>query len=246
MIERIEGIVTDVIKHNDKHNVVTLYTKSRGRMAFIVPVSSSKSGRLRNSTLALMSVVSADVNIKSGKELYTLRNFQPVRLWHGIYADPVKSSLLFFITEFCNKLVRQYPPDDKLWEFLLLSLETLDKASARTIVNFHIAFLIQLSHVAGIEPAVKKYEDGKTFDMLAAEMIDPEVPSLRGRRILLSPEESSKLSIVLRMNYANMGRFKITKSGRNQLLSRLLEYYSIHLPIGNEYKSLRVLREIFA
>ncbi|MCH5214888.1 MAG: recombination protein O N-terminal domain-containing protein, partial [Muribaculaceae bacterium] len=52
MIERLEGIVTDLVKHNDTHNVVTLFTRTRGRMAFLVPVGKSKSGKMRNALLS--------------------------------------------------------------------------------------------------------------------------------------------------------------------------------------------------
>ena len=105
MIERIEGIVISIIRHNDKHNIAVLYTRKYGRMAFLAPVSKSKSGIMRSAALSLMSVVSLEINYKAGKELYTMRRLQPERMWHNILGDPLKGTVLFFISEFCNKVV---------------------------------------------------------------------------------------------------------------------------------------------
>ena len=245
MIEKIEGIVTDVIKHNDTHNVVTLFTRSRGRMAFLVPVGKTKSGRMRNAVLSLMAVVSADINVREGRELHTLRQVQPLRLWHAIYSHPVKGSLLFFLTEFCNRLIRQYPPDEALWAAIMEALEKLDALPSGRIANFHISFLVKLLTVTGIRPAVSEWQDGMLFDMLSGEMVDRTHPEFLRRRQLLNEKESRAVVPLLRMNYRNMALYRFTRSQRNAAINRLLGYYSIHLPLGTDFKSLPVLRDLF-
>lgn len=250
MLERIEGIVLDIVRHNDAHNVVTLYTRQYGRMAFLTPVGKSKAGRMRNSTLMLMAVVSADVNIRPGKELYTLRQVQPERLWHAVYSNPVKTSLLFFLAEFCHKLVRQYPADRHLWAFLLNALETLDDIPRGRVANFHLAFLIRLLPIMGIEPSVSRLEAGDRFDMQKAEMVGPPdlMPEWSRRDVrngsLLTEEESRMVPLLARMNFRNMHLFRFTREQRYIALSAILRYYSLHLPIGGDLKSLPVLREL--
>lgn len=245
MIEHIEGIVVDIVKHNDKHNVVTLFTRRRGRMAFLVPVGKSKSGRLRNAAVAPMAAVECDVNIREGKELNTLRNLAPLHTWHGIYSNPVKSALLLFLMEFCNRLVRQYPPDERLWHYLTNSLEFLNGADTRATANFHIAFLLRLLPIAGIEPSVGKWSEDLRFDMMSGEMADPGLSGFVRRRQFLNEEESRQICLLARMNFRNLALFRFSRAERYKTLERILEYYSIHLPIGNEWKSLAVLREMF-
>lgn len=244
MIERIEGIVTDIVKHNDKHNVVTLFTRQRGRMAFLAPVGKSKSGKMRNATLSLMAVVGADVNIRAGKELYNLSRVEPVRLWHSIYANPVKSSLLFFMAEFCSRLVRQYPADENLWNFLTGALERLEALPTSCIANFNLAFLVRLLPILGIEPSAWIWERGDRFDMLSGEMTAPDFHSNPNN--LLPEEESRHVPKLLRINFDNMRWFHFSRAERNHTLSRLLDYYSVHLPIGRDYKSLPVLQSLFS
>lgn len=246
MIERIEGIVLETVRHNERHNVVTLYTRKHGRMAFLVPAGRSKTGKMRNTALSLMAVVAFDINIRAGKELHTLRNVEPVRLWHNIYSNPLKSTILFFMAEFCSRLLRQYPADERLWDYIKGSLEILESTDSVNLSNFHIAFILRLLPLAGIEPAPAPFEDGDRFDMLSGEMVGRDNPEFLRRRILLEEEESRKVALILRMNYRNMGLFKMGREQRNHLLERLLEYVSIHLPIGREFKTLPVLREFFA
>ena len=246
MLQRITGIVTDIVRHNDKHNVVTLYTRQLGRMAFLVPVGKSRSGRMRNSALLPMAVLEADVNIRAGKELYTLRQVAPVRLWHAIYSNPVKSSLIFFITEFCARMLRQYPADEHMWEFVIKSLECLEKASVQKSANFHLAFLIRMMSIVGIAPSVSAWGEDEHFDMLTGEMTGLNPPDFMKRRVLLPAEESKIVPLILRMNFRNMHLYKFIREERNHVLDRLLAYYSVHLSVNRDYKSLEVLREMFA
>lgn len=244
MIERIEGIVTEVVKHNDRHNVVTLYTRRRGRMAFLVPIGKSKTGKMRNAAFSLLAVVAADINITGSKELYTLRQVEPLRLWHDIYSHPIKSSLLFFLTEFCNRLLRQYPADEVMWQYLMQSLETLESLENGRLANFHLAFLIRLLPKVGIEPPARTWEKDDRFDMLSGEMIARETEFMR-RRQFLPEEESRMIPLLSRMNFANMHRFRLSASERRRILERLLGYYSIHLSIGTDFKTLPILHELF-
>lgn len=245
MLEKIDGIVLEIIKHNDKHNVVVIYTRQHGRMSFLTPVGKSKSGKMRNAVLSLMAIVKAEVNIKAGKELYNLKNVQPEILWHNIYGNPIKCSLLFFLAEFCSKLVRQYPPDEKFWTYLINSLRVMDSLSPERLASFHIAFLIGLLSITGICPPVEKWEAGEQFDMLSGEMLPPDNQFFLRRTALISSQESRHIPVLLRMNYFNMHSFRYSRQQRQAVLDHLLTYYSIHLPIGKEMKTLPVLREFF-
>lgn len=245
MIDKIEGFVIDIVKHNDKHNVVTLYTRTRGRMAFLVPVGKSKQGKTRNAIIAPMACLAADVNIRGGRELLHLRQPTPVRLWHNIYFNPVKSSILYFITELCNRILRQSPPDPGLWDFIYNSLEVLDGTQADRISNFHIAFLVRLLPWLGISPSIEGRKEGELFDMLSATMIDPGMPFGLQRRILLSPSESAFIPYLAKINYRNMHLYRLSSSQRQETLDGLIRYCSLHLPLGSELKTLDILRQLF-
>lgn len=244
MLEKIEGFVIDIVRHNDRHNVVSLYTRSRGRMSFLVPVGKSRQGKSRNAIITMMACLAADVNIRAGKELYHLGSPTPLRLWPGVYFNPVKTSILFFITEFCNRLLRQSPPDPLLWDYIFESMDTLEKTSAGRIANFHIAFLVRLLPFLGISPSTERPDSDFLFDMLSGSMIDPGRPAGTQRRILLPPNESAFIPLLERINFANMHRFRLSSAERRDILDGILRYYSLHLPVGTNLKSLEVLRDM--
>lgn len=254
MTEKIEGFVIDIVRHNDRHNVVSLYTRTRGRMAFLVPVGKTRQGKARNAVITHMACLGADINIRGGKELYHLGTPTPVRLWHGIYFHPVKSSVLYFLTDFLNRLLRQSPPDTQLWDFIYTSLEALDSLPATRIANFHIAFLTRLLPFVGISPSVGREDivinrGGATimlFDMLSGRMVDPEKPTGLQRRLLLTPRESAFIPYLTRINYTNMHHFLLSGTERREILDGLLRYYSLHLSLPTTLPSLEVLHDLFA
>lgn len=251
MLVRIRGFVIDVVRHNDRHNVVTLYTRTRGRMAFLVPVGKSKQGKARNAVITNMACLAADVNLRGGKELCHLSSPAADRLWHGIYFNPVKNSLLFFLTDFLNRLLRQSPPDAALWDFIYSSLETLDTLPTSRIANFHIAFLTRLLPFLGISPSLDRDVPGKgddtlkLFDMLSGTMVDPLLPEAPQRRMLLPPRESAFVTLLARISYSNMHRFRLDAAGRRETIDGLLRYYSLHLPLPSSLPSLSILHDLF-
>ena len=92
-IEKITGIVTDVIKYSDKHNVITLFTRDQGRVSLLSSAGNSKTARVRNASLMPLSVISADINFNPTRDLQFLGKFSREILWKDIYFNPVKSAI---------------------------------------------------------------------------------------------------------------------------------------------------------
>lgn len=240
-IEKIEGIVVDIVKHNDRHNVVTLFTRTRGRISFLSAVGGGKSGRQRNARLLPLSVVEADVNFRSSKELQMLGTVTPVEIWRNIYFNPIKSSLTLFLSEFLNRYLRESSQDEAAWEFIVSSMKALDHID-RGLANFHIWFLIHFMEFAGIFPDMETYEEGDCFDMRAGIPVVDQ----RLHRDILSPENTKVLASLLRISLKNLHLFRFTGSERRKLLDLILRYYAIHFPGISNLKSLDILTEVFS
>ena len=124
-IERVTGLVIDTIRHSDRHNVVTLYTRERGRMSFLSNVGTGKAARMRNVRLRLLAVVTTDVDMRGNRDLQRLGAVMPVVLWHDLYFNPVKSSIVMFLSEFLNTFLRQSDADAAMWDFIVRSLSLI-------------------------------------------------------------------------------------------------------------------------
>ncbi len=112
MTEKITGIVLDITRHSDRLSIVTLYTRSRGRLSFLSPTGSGKAARLRQARLQPLTVIEADINFKPVAELQRLGPFSLYEVRGDIYFDPVKRLIALFLAEFLNRLLRATMPDE--------------------------------------------------------------------------------------------------------------------------------------
>ncbi|MDE5869221.1 MAG: DNA repair protein RecO, partial [Muribaculaceae bacterium] len=158
-VERITGIVTDIVKHNDRHNIVRLFTRSRGMVSFLSPVGSGKSGKARNARMQLLSVVESDVNFRDTRSLQSLGAITLHKVWRDLYFNPVKSAIVMFISEFLTRYLRDASPEPLLWDYIVASIENLDTRK-HGVGNFHISFLLSFLQFAGISPDMSDYETG--------------------------------------------------------------------------------------
>lgn len=239
--QRIRGIVLDVLKHSDRHNVVTLYTRSLGRVALLSAAGQGKTARLRNAGLMPLSVVEADVNFNPTRELQFLGRFSRPLLWRDIYFNPVKSAIALFISEFLNAFLRQSPPDPSLWDFIIDSVADLDSRHGSTS-NFHLAFLIEFLDYAGIRPDLSSLAEGDWFDMRAGTPVRYAPP----HRDVVIPDDAHRLPALLRMTRRNAARYPLSAPMRREILTGILHYYAIHFPGLPPLKSPAILADVFA
>lgn len=240
-IEKINCIVTDLTKHSDRHNVVTVFTRERGKVSLLASAGNGKTARIRNAALMPLSVISADINFSSTRELQFLGRFSRPILWKDIYFNPVKSAVALFLSEFLNVYLRQSPPDERLWDFIVVAIDTLDKTGSG-IANFHLAFLIEFLSYAGIRPDLTDWRPDAWFDLQGGAMtIFPPA-----HRNYIEPSRVGILPILARMNLRTARVFHFSATQRRQLLQTLLHYYSLHFPGMGSLKSPEVLAEVFS
>lgn len=240
MTEQFIGIVTDIVRHNDSNDIVTLYTRTRGRICFVSPVSTGKSGRLRKARIRPLSVIEGTANFRENKDIQRLGKISLAEVWHDIYFDPYKSAVALFLTDFLNRYFRNASPDEPAFDFLLNSLRILDSGMADT-GNFHITFLINFFPYAGISPDMSSFKAGDYFDLQGGSTIDHR-PSHSN---YLSASDTIFLRKLLRINFSNSRFFKFSRKDRGEILAKLLKYYSIFFPGVENIRSLDVLMELF-
>lgn len=239
-IEKIRGIVLNSIKHNDKNNIVSLFTETRGRVSFISPVGSGKSGKIRNARLLPLSVVESDVNFRPNDNLQYLGTISPVYIWHDIYFNPMKSAITYFLADFLNKYFKEASQDKVAWRFIVTAIEKFDSMDC-SLANFHLWFLIRFLDFAGITPDLSNYKKGDFLDMRAG--LPSPVPPVHEDRLM--PAEMETVALLQRMNLSNFHKFRFSVSERRRILELLLKYYSIHYPGLGNLKSLEILSELF-
>lgn len=229
-----------MVKHSDRHNVVTLFTRSRGRVALLTPASGSgKQARMRAARLQLLSVVEADINFRAGRDLSTLGSFAPARLWRGLYLSPEKCSLVFFLAEFLNRFLKAAAPEEAIWDYTVESLERLD-AMERGVGNFHISFLTGLLALSGVMPDWRGWRPRMWFDLRSGEFT-PSIPTHPDR---LAPAEARAAALMLRLGSRGMASLRASRESRRRILEVLLAYYGLHFPGASDLTSPEILRQL--
>lgn len=240
MLERIHGIVTGTVRHNDRHDVLTLFTRERGRVAMLVPAGGGRSGRMRRSRLMPLSVIEADINFSPSRNLPRLGAFTALMQWPAIYSDPAKQAIAFFVAELIGRLTREAPPDVHLWDFVAGSLRVLE-GMERGVANFHIIFLASLAPFLGVQPDTSRRDGAVAFDLRGGcytSTLPPHGDVLTGADMAW-PESLSRLS------YVHAAHLRLGGQARRALLDGMLRYYSLHFPGVGQMKSPEVLSALF-
>ena len=239
MIEKICGIVLDITPHSDRHNVVTLYTRSRGRISFLSASGGGRAGRLRNSRLQPLAVIEADVNFRQNAELQKLSSFSLSHVWAGIYFHPMKGMITLFLSEFLNKLLRASMSDESLFDYIVDSLRFFDSMKEGR-ADFHVAFLASLLPFMGIQPDSTDWTEGSFFDMRNGTFSTIRPP----HNDVLEGENSRLASVFSMIDFSNISAYCSDNATRRALLSGLLNYYAIHYPGLASLRSLEILRQL--
>lgn len=241
MLQTIHGIVVRVVRHNDKHNIVTLFTLEGGLQSYISSATQGKAGKVRQARLQPMSEIEAQVNYVASRALQTLGAITGVTPRHNLYFEPVKSAIIFFMSEFLANALRDAGPDPLLYKYLSESLTQLNGLH-RGVANFHIAFLTGMLQFVGIRPDLAEMHEGEYFDMREASF--GKYPP--AHRDYLLPEHQRILKMLDLIRTGNACKFHLSGIDRRRILTGIIHYYSLHLPIPSTMKSLEVLHEVFS
>jgi DNA repair protein RecO (recombination protein O) len=241
MFYKTEGIVLHGLKYGDNGKIVTVYTEAFGRCSFILQGIHAKKSSNKANLLQPLFLLEMEVDHKQGRELQHARELRVNHPYQTVPYDVVKSSEAIFLAEFLYKVLKEEEARTELYEFLSHSFQIFDLLR-NGVANFHLSFLIQLSRYMGFAPTNNCDAERIFFDMASGSFIFNK--PLHSN--FLDPGESHVFSQFIDCSYEEMGAISLTAAQRNQLLIKMIDYYSLHLGIRLQIKSLDVLREIFS
>lgn len=240
MYIRVTGLTLGTVRHSDRFNITSLYTRSHGRISLLTPAGGGRSARMTASRLQPLSLVEADVNFVAGRSIFSFRNLSLPEVRSSLYFDPVKSSLTMFMAEFLGRFLRDANPEPALFDWIAATVSLLDSLPGH-MANFHIAFLMELLGPAGIMPDVATYFPDYGFDMRSGVF----APFPSSRSVWVPADKAAFIPLFSRMTLRNCSRFRLSGERRREILQLLLKYYSTHFPGLDNLKSPDILTEIF-
>jgi len=241
MFCKTEGIVLHGIKYGDTGRIVTVYTEAFGRTSFILQGIHSKKSSGKANLLQPLFLLELEVDHRQGRELQRAREIKIRHPYQTLPFDVVKSSQAIFLAEVLYKVLKEEETRPELFEFLSHSFRIFDLMK-EGIANFHLVFLIHLTRYMGFAPNNNYAINRTIFDMASGSFTERKPPHLN----YLEPEESRILSEIAIISFDEMGQIILTSVTRNLMLIKMIDYFSLHLGIRLQIKSLQVLHELFS
>lgn len=240
MYQPLHCVALRTIKYNDKNSILSVYSLELGRLSFLVPAGNGREANRRRALFMPLSLFECVASIKPGRDLHTMRDPRVLKPLHGLHSHPLKSAISLFVADVLNVVLRESQRDDAVFAFLVDAITRLD-AMNDGIANYHLCFMYRLGRFIGIEPDISTYEKGAVFDMQDGRF--RMTPPLHHK--FLNQEDAQVLAMLSRITFENMRYYKFNRNQRNDLLDKILEYYTIHYSSLSQLQSLDVLRCLF-
>lgn len=240
MYQPLHCIALRTIKYNDKHSILSVYSLEMGRLSFLISAGNGREANRRRALFMPLSIFECVASIKPGRELHTMRDPRVLMPLHGLHSHPVKGAVSMFIAEVLNAVLRESQSDNATFAFLVDAITRFD-VMTDGIANYHLCFLYRLGRFIGIEPDISSYQKGAVFDMQEGRF--RMTPPLHHK--YLNADDAAVLAMLSRITFDNMRFYKFNRNQRNDLLDKILEYYTIHYSSLSQTQSLDVLRVLW-
>ena len=239
MLTRTKAILLHHVRYSDNSLIAHFYTQEYGRLAVMVKGISSRRGSARFNYFQPLNIFNIEIYYYDNREIHNLKEMNLAYVPGNISSDINRTTVAMFISEILNNIIREEDVNRQLFDFVESSVITLDGMVAG-ISNFHLWFLVALTDYAGIGPSHTPMTDC-WFDMLTGQFTSQQPK----HSDCLDPDGASVLNRLLQMPAEDIESLKLSGDERTELLTRLLKYYSLHLPGIREIRSLQVLKDIF-
>ncbi len=240
MLVKSHAIILRTVKYGESRMIVDAFTREGGRLSFAASMPKTGRGKIKKQFFQPMTIVDVEYDYRPRVQLQRFVDVSLTVPYRSVSIDPHKLSISLFISEFLSYALRGEQKNEQLFDYVVGSMQWLDN-STTSIANFHIVFLMRLSLFLGFYPNLDDYHEGCCFDLRAAQFS----ATLPLHRDFLAADEAAKVSLMMRMNFATMHLFRMSRAERNRLVDIIISYYRLHIPDFPELRSLAVMRELF-
>ncbi len=234
-----KGIVLSSLKYGDTSLIVRCYTEKHGLKSFIAKGVFTKKKRQTAIYFPLNEIDLIYSPKANEQQLVFLKSAQTAYYYQSLHINPIKSAIIFFLSEILNLILKteEYNPD--LYQFIKQSLLLFDEKTS-DFSDFHLVFLLNLTHFLGFYPNTEN-ENEALFD-LENGFFTAQNSSIN----MLNPTETILLKKLLETPFDLASKNQFNQQQRSLLLDILIRYFQIHTNNFKKPNSLQVLNELFS
>jgi len=242
MLHSIKGIVLKTFKYSESSVVAKIYTNQFGIQSYMINgVRTSSKSKHKAGLLQPLTLLDMVVYYRKNRSMQRIKEMKPTKTFTSIPFDIGKSSLALFVTELLYSTLKEEEENKRQFDFISEFVQNLDNTT-ESIANLHLYFLLQLSGFLGFYPF-------SNYDKEERNIFDLQEGSFYSNRPMhpyyLQEPLSKHLTSLLNSPLEELHLIKVHKGHRKELLTALLQFYTLHIEGFRPLKSVKILQEVF-
>ncbi|MBI9033658.1 MAG: DNA repair protein RecO [Bacteroidales bacterium] len=240
MLHQTKGIVLHQVKYSETSIVAKIYTELFGVQSYLVRGVRKRKSKTSNAHFQHLSLLDMTVYHKQKSSLQNIKEIRQDYHFQEIPYDISKSSIAIFINEMVYKSIKEEEANPALFNFIFDSVRFLDLVD-RDYNCFHLMFCSKLTRFLGFYPRGEFSDSNSYFDLQEGEFC-AHTPIHDN---YMNAECSKILHGFIQHSYEDLGSCPLNKDLRNLFLSKIIDYYRLHIHGMGEIKSHTILQSIF-
>jgi DNA repair protein RecO (recombination protein O) len=233
---KTRGIVFRSVKYGETSVIADIFTEEKGLCSFIGGAVRTARAKMPYNLFQPMMVVELVAYHREGAGVNRLKELRASEVWTGIPFDLKRGAVALFIAEVCRNAIHAEEEHRELFDFILEHLRWLD-TSPHPLANLHLHFLLAMAGFLGFQP-LPPDEAGELFFDLREGTFSPVPPP---HALALEPDQVQQMLFLMDSDLESAHELHIPRAQRKSLLSKLLQYYQIHLPGFREIHTPEIL-----
>lgn len=236
-MELVRAVILKIVPYTDTQKIIHAYSQERGYLSFISP---SYMIKRKNSPVHLLQITEIEYFNSEKGTLHKLKTASPVYSLSHIYLDIYKMNIALLWAEILNLMLKNEGKNEALFQFIAQSVEYLN-TTRQDIANFNLFFLYRLAAPIGFKINTSAWQEGYVFQINEGTFCPPTTatPYVSG------PNSARIIYQLCTCSVEDLKNIPLNRQSRNILLDIILLFYSIHLQIDFNIKSIQVIREVF-
>jgi DNA repair protein RecO (recombination protein O) len=235
MLQKTEGIVIHTLQYSDTSIIAKIFTADYGLLSFMIKGTRGKRSPNKAVLFQPLTLLALDIYHQENKNLQTIKEtrliFNPV----GIYGNMHKTSVVLFMAEVLQKLLKEHDVNAGLFTLLKQKIELLNDQSFHA--DFHLQWLLDITSELGFNPFNNYSATENVFSIAEGKFVVDTLD--HSGPYYMNVADSKHFYQLLSGASMDMGREE-----RRSLLAGILKYYQFHNPGMSAIRSAAVLQEV--
>jgi DNA repair protein RecO (recombination protein O) len=241
MLHKTRGIVLKTTDYGESSVIVQVFTEKLGLQSYIINGVKKPKAKISRNMLQPLHLLDMVVYHKSAGNVQRISELKTSPVLLSIPYDVIKSSMAMFLNEVLYKSIRQQTADENLFDFVFSAIEWLDHQTVG-LANFHLLFLVQLTRYLGFYPDRYQANEADYFDLKNGVFVKYKPDTFS----YLSPPHTQNFGRLLQCSFESLPALKLSNDERRYLISKLLEYYALHIEGFGNINSHEILEEVLS